>query len=97
MATPLITADPSTDARVETDELPEEDDAQHAHIVKVGPGEKAAAVVLEARVMGTPVEALCGYVWVPNKDPQQLPICPKCKDIYEVYRVFSGLGDTPAS
>ena len=41
-----------------------------AHIVKVGPGETAAAKVLEARINGTPIEALCGHVWVPSRDPR---------------------------
>ncbi|MBG7603708.1 MAG: DUF3039 domain-containing protein [Actinobacteria bacterium] len=68
-----------------------------AHIVKTKRGENAAAVVLEARVMGTPVEALCGYVWVPSRDPKQLPLCEECKSIYEMYRAFNnGLNETPS-
>ncbi len=67
-----------------------------AHIVKVAPGESATAKVLEARVTGTPVEALCGHVWVPSRDPRKLPVCPRCKEIYEVYRFINrDLGDTP--
>jgi hypothetical protein len=57
--------------------------------VKAGPGENGAAIVLEARIMGTPIEALCGFVWVPSKDPKQLPVCQKCKDVYEMYKSFS--------
>jgi hypothetical protein len=46
--------------------------------------------------MGTPVEALCGFVWVPSRDPKQLPVCEKCKSIYSMYKAFNdGLGDTP--
>lgn len=37
----------------------------------------------EAVVMGTPVVALCGKVWVPNRDPQRFPVCPDCKKIWE--------------
>ena len=67
-----------------------------AHIVKVEPGESAAAKVLEARIYGTPVEALCGHVWVPSRDPKQLPLCEQCKSIYEMYRAFNGgLPDKP--
>lgn len=67
-----------------------------AHIVKTEPGEAAAAKVLEARIYGTPIEALCGHVWVPSRDPKQLPLCEKCKGIYEMYRSFNdGLNDTP--
>lgn len=67
-----------------------------AHIVKTEPGENAAAKVLEARIYGTPIEALCGHVWVPSRDPKQLPVCEKCKGIYEMYRAFNdGLHDAP--
>lgn len=37
----------------------------------------------EALVMGTPVVALCGKVWVPSRDPSKFPVCPECKDIWE--------------
>jgi hypothetical protein len=67
-----------------------------AHIVRTEPGETAAAKVLEARIYGTPIEALCGYVWVPSRDPKQLPLCEKCKGIYEMYKAFNdGLHDAP--
>jgi glutaredoxin len=38
--------------------------------------------IVESAVMGTPVVALCGKVWVPGRDPQSFPICPKCKEIH---------------
>jgi hypothetical protein len=64
--------------------------------VKTEPGESAQAKVLEARIYGTPVEALCGHVWVPSRDPKQHPLCEKCKEIYELYRSFNdGLNDRP--
>ena len=67
-----------------------------AHIVKTEPGESATAKVLEARIYGTPIEALCGHVWVPSRDPKQLPVCQKCKDVYEMYRQFNdGLNENP--
>jgi len=67
-----------------------------AHIVKVGPGESAAAKVLEARINGTPLEALCGHVWVPARDPKNLPLCEACKEIYGLYREFNdGLNERP--
>lgn len=82
---------PAVDVEVETEE------PAVAHIVKVGPGETATAKVLEARVMGTPIEALCGHVWVPARDPKELPICQACKEVYDMFRIFNdGLGDTPA-
>jgi tRNA(Ile2) C34 agmatinyltransferase TiaS len=68
-----------------------------AHIVKVAPGESAAAKVLQARIEGTPVEALCGHVWVPARDPKQLPVCQACKEIYDMFRIFNdGLRDSPS-
>ncbi|MEZ5239626.1 MAG: DUF3039 domain-containing protein [Microthrixaceae bacterium] len=35
------------------------------------------------------MEALCGHVWVPSRDPKRLPVCQQCKDIYEMYRGFN--------
>ena len=85
-----------SEVRPDLDEVPETGEPTVAHIVKVGPGESAAAKVLEARIYGTPLEALCGHVWVPSRDPKQLPLCEACKQIYEVYRLFNdGLSGTP--
>ena len=42
--------------------------------------------IVESAVMGTPVVALCGKVWVPGRDPQKFPVCPECKEIYEGLR-----------
>lgn len=82
---------PDVDVDTETDE------PAVAHIVKVGPNESAAAKVLEARINGTPIEALCGHVWVPARDPKQLPVCPRCKEVYDMFKIFNdGLDDTPS-
>ena len=40
----------------------------------------------EAMVMGTPVVALCGKVWVPSRDPEKYPVCPECKEAWEELR-----------
>lgn len=37
--------------------------------------------VTEAAVLGIPIEAICGFVWVPSRDPNRYPLCPKCKAI----------------
>ena len=67
-----------------------------AHIVKTEPGESAAAKVMEARIYGTPLEALCGHVWVHSRDPKQVPMCQNCKEIYDTYRAFNdGLNESP--
>jgi hypothetical protein len=48
--------------------------------------------------MGTPIEAICGFVWIPSRDPKQLPLCSKCKALYEIDRAFNEhLDETPDS
>lgn len=81
----------------DTERVPQTGEPTAAHIVKTAPGENAAAKVLEARITGTPLEALCGHVWVPSRDPRQLPMCEACKSIYEMYRAMNeGLNEHPA-
>lgn len=46
--------------------------------------------IMESALDGSPVIALCGKVWVPNRDPKKFPVCPECKEIYEG---LSGGGD----
>jgi hypothetical protein len=46
--------------------------------------------IVESAVTGKPVIALCGKVWVPNRDPDKYPVCPMCKDIYEKKRALEG-------
>jgi hypothetical protein len=63
----------------------EDEDPRFSHIV--GPiytdeGKiSGSARVTEAMIMGTPVEALCGYTWVPSRNPDRYPLCPRCKEI----------------
>ena len=38
----------------------------------------------EAYVMGMPVIALCGKVWVPSRDPTRFPVCPECKRLHDL-------------
>jgi len=45
-----------------------------AHFVR-----KADSV--RAYVEGTPLQALCGKVWVPSRDPKRYPVCPTCIEI----------------
>ncbi|MDA8268029.1 MAG: DUF3039 domain-containing protein [Actinomycetota bacterium] len=59
-------ADPTTDG----------DHERMAHIV-----DERFGTVAEAIVNGTPCVALCGKVWVPNRDPRRYPLCPTCKEI----------------
>ena len=64
-------------------------DGDHERFAHYAPKDK----IVEASVMGTPITALCGKVWVPSRDPKRFPVCPECKDIYE--NVLSG-GAQPA-
>ena len=64
----------------------------HSHIIDRGDDPRPAeAIILEARVNGTPLTALCGYTWVPSRDPQKYPVCPKCAEIFEFARDFRGI------
>jgi len=73
------------DERTETS-LEEGDHERFSHYV---PKDK----LTEAMVMGTPVVALCGKVWVPSRDPQKFPVCPECKEIWESLNPGDGDGD----
>jgi hypothetical protein len=53
------------------------DPSRNAHIVDGG-GRGAESIILEARINGLPVVALCGYTWVPHRDPTKLPVCQEC-------------------
>ena len=85
----------STQLDERTEIIPETTEAEAAHIVKTEPGESAVAKVTEARIFGTAVEALCGHVFIPQKDPGRLPLCQKCKEIYQMYKDVNGLNETP--
>ena len=45
------------------------------------PGMSAQDIVEIARMTGTFVEALCGYRWVPKRNPKLYPVCQTCVDI----------------
>ncbi|MDO4612687.1 MAG: DUF3039 domain-containing protein [Actinomycetaceae bacterium] len=55
------------------------DSERYAHYV-------SDARLKKARGTGQPVVALCGKVWVPLRNPQGYPVCPKCKAIRESMR-----------
>lgn len=39
--------------------------------------------ITESAVTGKPVIALCGKKWVPTRKPDDFPVCPDCKRIYD--------------
>ena len=64
--------------------VPSNTDGDHerfAHYVGARRGKSAEAMVLEARIQGTAVVALCGKKWVPSRDPQRFPVCPECAEL----------------
>jgi hypothetical protein len=58
----------------------EDEPPEVAHIVAREDNATAGAIVTEAMVNGTPVTALCGFVWVPSRDPKDRPVCQACAD-----------------
>ena len=48
-----------------------------------------SASVTEGYIMGTPVIALCGKVFVPSRNPERLRVCPACKELAEALFLFT--------
>jgi hypothetical protein len=100
MSMPGAVPQTTIDRRVDqvTEERDETAPPKAAHIVKTEPGESAVAKVMEARIYGYPVEALCGERFVPQQDPKRLPLCGICKEIYDLYRSMSdgNLNENPS-
>ena len=40
--------------------------------------------IMESAMTGSPVIALCGKIWVPGRDPNKFPVCPECKELYDM-------------
>ena len=37
--------------------------------------------VTEGYIMGKPVKAICGKIFIPSRDPKKLPVCPICTEL----------------
>lgn len=72
-------AETLVDERVEQEEDLRYEEGDHERFSHFVPKDK----LTEAMVMGTPVIALCGKVWVPSRNPDRFPVCPECKEIWE--------------
>ena len=46
--------------------------------------------ITKAMVTGVACTALCGKKWVPSRTPEDFPVCPDCKRIYDE-RAAAGL------
>ena len=42
--------------------------------------------IVKSTVTGRSIVALCGKVWVPNRDPDRYRVCPRCKELFEQKR-----------
>jgi hypothetical protein len=80
---------PGAETLVDKRTQPMPQDGDHERFSHYVPKDK----LTEAMVMGTPVVALCGKVWVPSRDPQKFPVCPECKEIWESLKPGDDEGD----
>ncbi|HVE74596.1 MAG TPA: DUF3039 domain-containing protein [Mycobacteriales bacterium] len=64
------------DLRPHTDPLLDDgdEDNRHSHFVR-------KEDILRSAVDGVPAVALCGKTWLPGRDPERYPVCPKCKEL----------------
>jgi hypothetical protein len=67
--------DTSTDTKAELNTS----NGDHERLAHYAPKDE----VTESYIMGTPIMALCGKVWVPSRDPNKYPICLECKELLE--------------
>lgn len=67
------------EVRPASPELEEGDHDRFAHYVRKSDQARAY-------IEGVPIRALCGKVWVPNRDPSKFPVCSQCKEIRERLR-----------
>lgn len=51
------------------------------HIWKPGPSMDPQEIVNTARITGQEIVALCGYKWVPARNPEKYDVCPECMKI----------------
>ncbi len=76
---PVQLSGPETATPTETVVEPTLDDGDHdrfAHFAR-------KTDIVKSAVTGKPIVALCGKVWVPNRNPDRYPVCPTCREIYE--------------
>ena len=73
-----------TGSVLDEQDAPDKGDLAH-YVMSPDDNESNHAYVMRARIEGFPVEALCGYVWVPNKQASRLLICAECEEISRNY------------
>ncbi len=56
-----------------------DDDPKNSHYVK-------KEDIMRSAIDGVPAVALCGKTWMPNRDPEKYPICPRCVEMMEMLK-----------
>jgi len=90
------------EADVESVVIPYEDtedgDEHHTHLINPPnnlhiwlPGMSIQEVVNIARTTGQVVVALCGYTWVPKRNPEKYDACSKCISV--AGELMKGMGE----
>lgn len=76
-------------------QTPDSGDQHFSHIVWMPDDKKmtAATYVLVARIEGFPIKGLCGFEWVPSRDPKEHPVCGKCLEIWKAGGHENKFGD----
>ncbi len=55
------------------------EDPKYSHYVK-------KEDIMRSAVDGVPAVALCGKKWLPNRDPEKYPICPRCVEMMDMLK-----------
>lgn len=79
-----------TSPHLDSDTDPVTGEPRLAHLVAPRDGVPGHGRVLEARIHGLPVQAMCGAVLVPSHDPRRCRTCPRC---LELFRASTGAED----
>jgi hypothetical protein len=56
-----------------------DDEPKNSHYVK-------KEDIMRSAIDGVPATALCGKKWMPNRDPEKYPICPRCEELMGMLR-----------
>lgn len=89
MTTPRLGTSTLEDTRTDP-QTDDGDDERYSHYVKKDK-------LMSSMVEGSPMTALCGKVWVPSRDPEKFPLCPKCKELMDMLHSWHGEGDDGAA
>ncbi len=76
MRTPILNSDVDSDTLTRPEVTDGGDHDKFAHYVR-------KTKITESAVTGQAVTAICGKKWVPTRKPDDFPVCPDCKKIYD--------------